>query len=113
MSARYLFLTDNTITSTVIQHDERSVMTVDVAKMKLKVDRFIHHVLLDEMNKKRFGSNLNKTVASACTYAALHLAMANENKNDVLYYLLKGIIRYPGEVFKKRFLVIFKKLIGF
>ncbi len=113
MSARYLFLSDNIITSTVIQHDERSVMSVDTSKIKLKIDRFIHHVLLDEMNKMRFGSNLNKTVASAWTYAALHLAIANENKKDVLYYLLKGINRYPGEVFKKRFLVIFKKLIGF
>lgn len=113
MSARYLFLNDNTITSTVIQHDERSVMSVDTTKIKLKIDRFIHYVLLDEMNKKYYGSKLNKTVASAWTYAALHLAIANGNKKDVLYYLLKGINRYPGEVFKKRFLGIFKKLIGF
>ncbi len=113
MSARYFFLSDNTITSSVIQHDQRSVMSVDTSKIKLKIDRFIHHVLLDEMNKKHFGSNLNKTVASAWTYASLHLAIANENKKDVLYYLMKGIISYPGEVLKKRFLVIIKKLIGF
>ncbi|MCX8490693.1 MAG: glycosyltransferase family A protein [Cyclobacteriaceae bacterium] len=113
ISARYPFLNDNTITSSVIQHDERSVMSVDTSKLKLKIDQFIHYVLQDELNKKYFGSNLNKAVASAWTYAALHLAIANESKKEVLYYLLKGIKRYPSEVLKKRFLVIIKKLIGF
>ncbi len=112
MSARYPFLNSNVITSTVIQHDERSVMTPNTSKIKQKVDQFVQAVLQDEINKKHFGSKLNKTEASACTYAALHLIMANENKKEVLHYLVKGITRYPGEILKKRFLVIIKKLIG-
>lgn len=111
MSARYPFLNNNTITSTVVQHDERSVMSSDATRIKNKTKRFVHYVLLDEVNKKRFGSNLNKTVASAWTYTALHLAMANEHKKEVFRYLLKGILRYPPEVFKKRFLVIMNKLV--
>lgn len=113
MSSRYTFLSGNTVTSTLIQHNDRSVMTVDTLKIKQKVDRFIHYVLLDETNKKVYGPDLNKSVASAWTYAALHLIMANENKDEVFRYLVKGIRSYPGEILKKRFLVIVKKLIGF
>lgn len=112
MSARFSFLNSNEITSTVIQHDERSVMTPDTSKIELKVERFVHYILEDDMNKLSFGSSLNKAVASAWTYAALHLVIANENKKEVLWYTLKGIRSYKGEVMKKRFLVIVKKLLG-
>jgi glycosyltransferase involved in cell wall biosynthesis len=113
MSARYSFLHSNTATSTVVQHNERSVMTPDTSKIKQKVCQFVQAVLRDDINNKHFGSRLNKAEASAWTYAALHLIMAKENKKVVLHYLLKGIDRYPGEALKKRFLVITKKLIGF
>lgn len=110
LSSRYPFLNDNTITSTVVQHDNRSVMTTDTSKIKKKADCFLHYVLRDEVNKKRFGAVLNKTEASVLTYASLHLAIAHENKLEVLRYLVKGIMRNPGEAFKKRCLVILKIL---
>ncbi|MGC4022151.1 MAG: glycosyltransferase [Cyclobacteriaceae bacterium] len=112
LSARYPFLNDNLITSTIVQHDSRSVMTVDTAKIKTKVDRFVHYVTNDEQNRKYYGHRLNKAVASAFTYASLHLAMANENKREVLHYLWKGVKVHPSEIMKKRFFVILKKLIG-
>lgn len=113
MSARYTFLFDNSITSTVVQHDERSVMTADPRKIKKKVDRFIQYILQDELNNRRFGSSLRKAIASARTYAALHLIGANGNKKEAIQYLMMGIRSYPGEVLKKRFFVIVKKLAGF
>jgi len=112
MSARFSFLNSNEITSTVIQHDERSVMTPDTSKIKLKVERFVRYVLEDDMNKVRFGSGENKAVASAWTYAALHLILANEKRKVVLRYLFKGIRSCPKEMIKKRFFVIVKKLVG-
>ncbi|MBS1558116.1 MAG: glycosyltransferase family 2 protein [Bacteroidetes bacterium] len=112
LSARYPFLNDNSITSTIVQHDSRSVMTADTSKIKTKVDRFVHYVINDEQNRKYYGQRLNKAVASAFTYASLHLAMANESKREVFHYLWKGVKTYPGEILKKRFLVIMKKLIS-
>jgi glycosyltransferase involved in cell wall biosynthesis len=112
MSSRNTFKHANVITSTVIQHEERSVMTPDVQKIIQKVERFVSFILQDEANKKYFGKKINKATASAWTYAALHLAIANHNKKQVLSYLWKGLTTYPGEVFKKRFLVILKKVVG-
>jgi len=112
MSARYTFKHTNVITSTVIQHEERSVMTPDVQKIIQKVESLVNYILQDEVNKKYFGKKINKAVASAWTYTALHLAIANHNKKQILTYLWKGLTTYPGEVFKKRFLVILKKIGG-
>ena len=112
MSARYTFKHSNEITSTVIQHQERSVMTPDIEKIKLKVEKFVYYVQQDQVNKEFFHKKINKAVASAWTYAALHLAIVNHNKRDILVYLWKGIKAYPGEVFKKRLLVILKKTVG-
>lgn len=111
LSARYTFAHSNSITSSVIQHDDRSVMDSDKTKIKEKVNRFVKYVSEDEINIEKFGTRLNKALASAWTYAALHLVVAHENKFEVLRYLVKGLRTYPLEIFKKRTLVIFKKLI--
>ena len=111
LSARFQFLNSNTITSTVIQHDQRSVMMPDANRVKLKVDRFVKYVLADEINKATFGLGLNKAKASALTYAALHLAIAKAGKRVIIHYLWSGISIHLGEIFKKRFLVIVKELI--
>ncbi|MBX2942956.1 MAG: glycosyltransferase [Cyclobacteriaceae bacterium] len=113
MSSRFPFLNNNTITSTVVQHDNRSVMQIDSVAIKRKVERFIHYVLADSNNKAHFGSTLNKAIASANTYAALHLIIAGGEKMEVLQYLWRGITNSPSEIFTKRFLVIIKKVIGF
>lgn len=112
MSARFTFGHVNVVTSTVIQHEERSVMTPDVQKIKLKVEKLVEFILQDEINRKFFKKKINKAVASAWTYASLHLAIANHDKKEVLAYLWKGLRAHPGEIFKKRFLVILKKTIG-
>lgn len=111
LSARFQFLNSNTITSTVIQHDQRSVMMPDANRIKLKVNKFVKYVLADEINKATFGLGLNKAKASALTYAALHLAMAKAGKRVIIHYLWSGISIHLGEMFKKRFLVIAKELI--
>ncbi len=113
MSAQFNFLHNNTITSTVVQHDDRSVMNQDLSKIRLKVERFIFHVQQNDQNVKRFGRGLKKVSASAYTYAALHLAIGGASRKEILDYLLKGISDYPGEMLKKRFLVIAKKLLGY
>ncbi len=112
MSSRFQFLHDNTVTSTIIQHDNRSVMTTDNEKIKEKVKAFIKYLLQDQVNQSSYGSALNQAVASANTYAALHLALAKESKREVIRFLSRGINSYPGEIFKRRSAIILIKLLG-
>lgn len=110
MSARYLFHHIPKITSTVIQHDQRSVMTKDTSNIAKKVAAFIQAVSDDPENRKVFGKGINKVLASANTYAALHIALTGKYKSDVVRYFLRGIHQNPLEIFAKRSLVIMKWL---
>lgn len=111
LAARYIFMNSNQITSVIIQHDDRSVMTTNREKIKSKIAHFINYVNQDPINNKTYGKRLNRAFASANTYAALHLAIAQEENKVVFQYLLKGIFNHYNEVFKKRFLVIIKLML--
>jgi glycosyltransferase involved in cell wall biosynthesis len=112
IAARDKFITSEIITSSVIQHVERSVMSENIEKIKIKVESFIHYVMNAQDNVTAFGNDLSKATASARTYAALHLAIAGASNKEVFYYLKAGLRDYPGEVFRKRFLVICKLMLG-
>ncbi|MFM7855438.1 MAG: hypothetical protein ACKO96_26805, partial [Flammeovirgaceae bacterium] len=62
-------------------------------------------------NQKAYGTKLNQTVASAYTYAALHLALAGAERRTVLQYLVKGAKENIFELLKKRFFVILRILL--
>lgn len=113
MSSRFNFMNCNTITSSVIQHDQRSVMQSDVAGIENKIKKFIYYTTENKSNRECFGSSLKKAVASAYTYGALHLSIAKSNRNKAINYLLKGILVSPREIFKKRSLVIVRNIVSF
>lgn len=112
MASRYSFYHHPKVTSTVIHHDERSVFATDLEKIKNKAERFIYYVLEDKMNHQFYGAHLKEASASAKTYVALHLAMAKASRKEVWHYLVAGVFDYPGEVLRKRFLVILKLMVG-
>jgi glycosyltransferase involved in cell wall biosynthesis len=113
MASRYNFRQVSGVTSTVIHHDERSVFGVDTFKIKKKAARFIEHTMSDKRNVEVYGKNLKIALGSINTYVALHLAMAKADRSDIWQYLKRGIMQNPGEMFRKRFLVIIKLALGF
>jgi|JI10StandDraft_1071094.scaffolds.fasta_scaffold00158_27 glycosyltransferase involved in cell wall biosynthesis len=112
LAARFRFMHSAEVTSLVVNHDSRSVMSVDIEKIKTKVQVFETLVKSDPVNQRVFGSRLKQTYASISTYAALHLAIAKAPRKEIFNYLWRGIRLNPAEVFKKRFLVIVKFAIG-
>lgn len=110
-AAKYKIIHNPVITSTVVQHEERSVMSVDINKIKAKVDLFIDMISNNRILGRAFGSNVNKIVASALTYKALHVAIAKGNRSEIVSFTFRGIRKNPGELFSRRFLVILKFLI--
>lgn len=112
LAARYKFMHSSEITSVLAIHESRSVMSVDIEKIKVRVGVLEELVKADSENRRVFGSRLKQTYASIATYAALHLAMANASRKEILRYLWRGIQLNPAEIFKKRFLVIIKFMMG-
>lgn len=111
LAAKYRIVHDPVITSTVVQHEERSVMSVDVDHIKRKMDLFIEMITNNADLKSSFGAQMNKIVASALTYKALHVAIAKGHRSDIIAYTIQGIRKNPREMFSKRFLVILKLLV--
>jgi glycosyltransferase involved in cell wall biosynthesis len=111
LAAKYRFAHVPTITSTVVNHDERSVMSVNTEKIKAKTALFIDLITGNKELVTLYGSKINKAIASALTYTALHLAIAGSSRSEVISYTYRGVMTNPGEIFRKRFLVILKLLV--
>jgi glycosyltransferase involved in cell wall biosynthesis len=108
MAAKFKIHSVNKVTSTVVQHDARSVVSSDTDRIKQKVNCFIEQVMNNTVNQHYFNLELKKAKASALTYAALHLAMSKASFSEILSYLWDGITTNPGELFKRRFMAILK-----
>lgn len=112
LAARHTITTVKGVTSVLVQHDDRSVMSKDLGRITEKVDVFCEYVLDDEMNRATYGNALSKATASAKTYAALHIAMTGTGKNISWNYLFKGLSDSISQLFTKRFVVILLFLFG-
>lgn len=112
IAAKHIIIACDTITSAIIQHDQRSVLENNFDKLILKTEKFIQYVLSDKINQRAYGLRLRKIEASAKTYVALHLAISKAPKKMVWKYLTEGISENSGELFRKRFLVILKLMAG-
>lgn len=99
------------ITSTVVQHSKRSVMTADAQHLSAMVRLFIKLISTNQDLISYYGKALRKAMASAMTYAALHLCMGKSNRREALGYLVDGIRINPLQLFTKRFLVIVRFLL--
>ncbi len=111
LACRMPFFSVNKITSTVVLHNERSVVSVNQMSIKEKTACFIKLIQLDDFNRKVFGPDLKKVISSALMYASLHLAMAGSTKFQVIQFAYKGVRHNFNALFTRRFLVIMKLLI--
>jgi glycosyltransferase involved in cell wall biosynthesis len=111
LASKYNFIHIPTITSTVINHEGRSVMSVNTAKIKAKTNLFINLVSENKIVASHYGNTVKQAIASALTYTALHLAIAKSNRSEIVRYTIDGLKANPGEIFRKRFLVILKLLV--
>jgi glycosyltransferase involved in cell wall biosynthesis len=112
LGARYTIHSVKGITSTIIHHEERSVVSGNPSTIETKVNRFITAVTKDPVNQKQFGQKLRQTVASANSYAALHLRLAGATRSEVWSHFKKAVLLQPGILFTRRSAVIILMLLG-
>lgn len=108
LSAKYTFYTINTITSSVINHDNRSVLRINVKSLLTRLEKLKHYILANESNNKL---NTSKLLAHLDIYIALHLAMTKQNRYMAVDYLAKSIKKSPEILFTKKVLGVLKNLI--
>lgn len=99
----------NEITSSILNHQERSVVSPDETKLIKKVDTFMNLILSNNDITFYYSGHMDSFKASCYSYLSLHLALMGKRKDGVTY-LFKSIFVSPKFIFKKRFLAIIKHL---
>ncbi|MBL7850013.1 MAG: glycosyltransferase family 2 protein [Cyclobacteriaceae bacterium] len=112
LCSRFTFHHVALVTSTVRDHDQRSVVAGSREAIERKVDLLIQYATGDEGNRAYFGNRISRIVASAHTYAALHLRMAGAPRVASWRHLGKGLRACPLELFRRRTMVILLMLLG-
>jgi len=111
IAVQFPIYTSNTITSTMINHDERSVLSIPKEEQIARFDVLFSLVLSNPLITNYYKGSLNVFKSSCYSYIALHLALAKKYKKDSISYLIKSIAQSPVSVFTRRFLAIIKHLV--
>jgi glycosyltransferase involved in cell wall biosynthesis len=111
LASRFTIHCISAITSTVVNHEFRSVLTINrdglVKRMKI-----MEEVLSgDDAFMNKYGADFSKFLAYRDLYIALHLRLANYKKEETLRYMMSAAKQYPFSILSKRFLVLVKKII--
>lgn len=106
--SRYKLEYTNTITSTVVSHDQRSIRTIPTDKIIARDEYLIEALAKDQAVRAKFGSDWNKFVAQRYTFFMLCLAEDGRSK-EVKAWAKKAFGVYPLILFSSRFLASMKR----
>lgn len=110
LASRFQIWCNEEITSTVINHEARSVFNINRDKFLARINMLIELVGNNETFIKKYGHRWKSFYAATLIYASLHLAMAG-CKIESINFLGKAIFNYPAMLFDRRFLGVVKNLI--
>ena len=106
--SRYQLQYSNTSTSTVVNHDERSIRTIPTDKIIARDTFLVEALEKDEAVRSAFGKKWNKFVAERYTFFMLCLA-EDGRKSEVRKWAMKAASVYPMITFSSRFLASLKR----
>ena len=111
LSARYPLYYSTTITSLVIDHEARSVRTINGEKLIKRLKLLLFYLEKDNKLIKSMGSGFKSVKMDAHSYIALHLATEPEYKIRSIQYLFKAFYNSPALVLRKRFYATIKNIL--
>jgi glycosyltransferase involved in cell wall biosynthesis len=111
LSARYPIYHLSEISASLIQHEERSVLTFNEQSFKHRINILEEELMKDKIFINKYSQKtVQKITGHMYTYTALH-AILDKHKTIGLKYFLKGILLSPSEILTRRTLGIIKHLI--
>jgi glycosyltransferase involved in cell wall biosynthesis len=100
----------NEITSTVIDHDYRSLRTIDPAKVVVRDLLFIERLRMDEVVMHTYGRSFSRFVAERYTFFMLCFA-GSRHRSEVLTWAMRASHVHPLIIVSKRFLAAIKNIL--
>ena len=108
LASRFKFNVSSEITSVIINHEGRSVLSVNKEHL-INRGRLLYMYLNEDLAfREKYSASMHKLRASIFSYISLHLSLSKRNRQSALVYLLKAISSDITFVFKRRFLAIIK-----
>ena len=111
LAARYPLHYSNTITSLVIDHDLRSVRTIQGEKLIQRLELLIQFLEADKQTVAHFGKRFDQIKMDANSYIALHLANEPRYKLTSIQYLCKALFDSVSLLQTKRFYATLKNIL--
>lgn len=110
LASRYKIYYSNTVTSYIVNHDERSVLRVDEASLRYSQNLLLKHLTEDESFVEKYGRQMGLVRAELLSFAALHLAMGGLSRR-AFHYLRRSLAANPALLFQRRSLAILRHIL--
>ena len=111
LSSEFPIYYSNAVTSSIINHDDRSVLSMNKDNLIIRFSTLVDSLMKNEKFVAKFAKYKNNILANNYTYISLHIALTGSYKYDAMKYLSKAIIKRPLLILNKRFFAIIKHLI--
>lgn len=111
LAARYKLHLGKTVTSALIDHQDRSVFNFDPKKLIDRKTLFLERTMADEKIREKWESFFSWLKSGAYSYIALHLPRGKRFNRLRSQYLWKAVLSRPAFIFSKRNIVIIRQLL--
>lgn len=111
LAARYELLACPEVTSSLVHHGSRSVISTSPEKLIRRIDLLRKSIFRDDSVRDRFGPKLHLWEAFLDIYIALHLALMKGSIMASLGFLTRSALKAPKVILSHRFWVVPKKLL--
>ena len=110
LAARYEIYYSNEVTSVIVNHEDRSVLTGDERALVDRKTLTLKYLSEDQTFVEKYGSQRNLIEAEFLSYIALHLALAGK-RLPAARFLTDSVRLLPASIFSRRFLAVIKHII--
>ena len=110
LGSRFTIHCNNEITSSIISHEERSVLNANEGSLVMRKILALKYAFEDEEMKKKYFRFYPKMESYLDLYVSLHLLLSG-NKKRALYYLKHAFSLNPMVFFSRRFYAILKHFV--
>ncbi len=111
LAALYPIKYDNTITSTVIDHEGRSVLNINKEKLIARLEVFMKYLFIDKKSNEKYAVHKSFLQSECYTYISLHLALTKKHRLGVIRYVFKAFFVRPAVIARRRFWASLKHLL--
>lgn len=111
LASKFTIFTSTTITSILIDHNERSVNTFNSSKKIIeRFETFLNSSLSERAVIAFLRSKKKNFTARIYSMIAINLAL-NDHKKEAFKYFLKAMITYPFIIFHRQFYIFIKVIL--